>query len=358
MPDSPAHNQALSAQSRTVLLATDSQQSVVAEVTGGKTGSIAYTAYGRQSAQQDIATSLGFNGGLRETRVGWYLLGNGYRAYNPTLMRFHSPDSWSPFRGGGLNAYMYCAGDPVNFSDPTGHVRLFPGIPKAVTRPVRKTFDFFFGGSSVTGSRRLPSADQATKQLGGLQGTEGDGVAGAITGAGALIAGAPYPHRGAPRVSSYNYGLQDPIGYVEGAAAGGLTLATIGGPRRASLGGMGIPSSTPSGRRHSMDGGMFREGNNYFTQHTDRFGNVTRRPREPVRGGGGGGGGGDRAIPNAYTPTPIRPTPAPAPPPRRTFPNGARWLNGAHIDNYRPPTLREFAQQQLDAAWIRRNQGR
>jgi hypothetical protein len=49
------------------------------------------------------------------------LLGNGYRAYNPRLMRFHSPDSWSPFGGGGLNAYMYCVGDPVNRSDPTGH---------------------------------------------------------------------------------------------------------------------------------------------------------------------------------------------------------------------------------------------
>lgn len=36
-------------------------------------------------------------------------------------MRFHSPDSWSPFGGGGLNAYMYCMGDPVNRVDPTGH---------------------------------------------------------------------------------------------------------------------------------------------------------------------------------------------------------------------------------------------
>jgi RHS repeat-associated protein len=126
MPDSPVHIHALSAQARTVLLATDRQQSVIAEVVGGNTGSIAYTAYGRQSAQQNIATSLGFNGELREKRVGWYLLGNGYRAYNPTLMRFHSPDSWSPFRWGGLNAYMYCAGDPINFSDPTGHVRWLP----------------------------------------------------------------------------------------------------------------------------------------------------------------------------------------------------------------------------------------
>ncbi|WP_263597304.1 RHS repeat-associated core domain-containing protein [Pseudomonas fluorescens] len=66
---------------------------------------------------------MGFNGELREARIGWYLLGNGYRAYNPILMRFHSPDSWSPFGRGGLNAYMYCVGDPVNFSDPTGHMR-------------------------------------------------------------------------------------------------------------------------------------------------------------------------------------------------------------------------------------------
>ncbi|RMV11327.1 hypothetical protein ALP17_02676, partial [Pseudomonas savastanoi] len=48
-------------------------------------------------------------------------MGNGYRAYNPVLMRFNSPDSLSPFGKGGMNAYAYCAGDPVNRSDPTGH---------------------------------------------------------------------------------------------------------------------------------------------------------------------------------------------------------------------------------------------
>jgi hypothetical protein len=36
------------------------------------------------------------------------------------LMRFHSPDAASPFRHGGLNAYVYCIGDPVNHSDPSG----------------------------------------------------------------------------------------------------------------------------------------------------------------------------------------------------------------------------------------------
>jgi len=133
MPQLPADNPAPLQQSRTVLLATDNKNSILAEVAGGKPNSIAYSAYGQQSAQQDVETNLGFNGALREAHLGWYLLGNGYRAYNPILMRFHSPDSWSPFGKGGLNAYMYCVGDPVNFSDPTGHMpkNLFSFLKKS-----------------------------------------------------------------------------------------------------------------------------------------------------------------------------------------------------------------------------------
>lgn len=113
-----------SRQSQTILLAADDKHSILAEVSESQTCSIAYSAYGHQSTQQVIATRLGFNGELQEARLGWYFLGKGYRVYNPVLMRFHSPDSWSPFGKGGLNAYMYCVGDPVNYSDPTGHVWL------------------------------------------------------------------------------------------------------------------------------------------------------------------------------------------------------------------------------------------
>ena len=113
-----------SRQARTLLLATDNKRSIIAEITADRTNPIAYPPYGQQSGQQAVTTGLGFNGELREARLGWYLLGNGYRAYNPILMRFHSPDSWSPFGRGGLNAYTYCEGDPVNFSDPTGHIKL------------------------------------------------------------------------------------------------------------------------------------------------------------------------------------------------------------------------------------------
>ncbi|MFU2326748.1 RHS repeat-associated core domain-containing protein [Pseudomonas sp. NFX98] len=84
-----------------MLLAPDRSQSIIGEIVDGHTNPIAYSAYGEQSAQQNVETRLGFNGQLREASFGWYLLGNGYRAYNPRLLRFHSPDSWSPFGGVG-----------------------------------------------------------------------------------------------------------------------------------------------------------------------------------------------------------------------------------------------------------------
>ena len=128
-----------SRQARTILLAADHQRSILAEIAGDQTRVIAYSAYGQQSAQQAITTGLGFNGELREARLGWYLLGNGYRAYNPILMRFHSPDSWSPFGKGGLNAYMYCVGDPVNSSDPTGHIKFINKLLTPFNRPLTRT---------------------------------------------------------------------------------------------------------------------------------------------------------------------------------------------------------------------------
>ena len=136
---------------RTVLLATDRNQSIITEIVDGKHTSIAYATYGEQSAQQPVATALGFNGQMRESSIGVYILGNGYRAYNPTLMRFNSPDSWSPFGQGGLNAYMYCVGDPVNRVDPTGHV---PGFLRPRGRGLGNAFDFFFGGADAAGPKR------------------------------------------------------------------------------------------------------------------------------------------------------------------------------------------------------------
>lgn len=53
-----------------------------------------------------------------------YPLGNGYRTYVPSLMRFIAPDECSPFDEGGINPYAYCAADPINHLDPSGHIAL------------------------------------------------------------------------------------------------------------------------------------------------------------------------------------------------------------------------------------------
>ncbi len=75
----------------------------------------------KMQRQRDPQSRMGFNGELHESGRAWQLLGNGYRAYNPTLMRFTSIDSLSPFAEGGLNAYAYCGNDPVNQRDLNGH---------------------------------------------------------------------------------------------------------------------------------------------------------------------------------------------------------------------------------------------
>jgi RHS repeat-associated protein len=103
------------------LLGCDQQRSVVQSVSGNRVQHSAYTPYGGQPAEGGVHSLLGFNGEQPDPVTGCYLLGNGYRAYNPQLMRFHSPDSMSPFDSGGINPYAYCLGDPVNMSDPTGH---------------------------------------------------------------------------------------------------------------------------------------------------------------------------------------------------------------------------------------------
>lgn len=81
----------------------------------------AYSVYGYCSNRLGL---LNFNGERIDQISGFYILGNGYRAFSASLMRFNSPDNISPFSVGGINAYVYCLGDPVNFQDPEGHSRI------------------------------------------------------------------------------------------------------------------------------------------------------------------------------------------------------------------------------------------
>lgn len=50
-------------------------------------------------------------------------MGKGYCLYNPNLRKFYSIDILSPSNQDGINRYIFVEGDPVNYLDPTGHVK-------------------------------------------------------------------------------------------------------------------------------------------------------------------------------------------------------------------------------------------
>ncbi|MFJ4385159.1 RHS repeat-associated core domain-containing protein [Pseudomonas sp. NPDC089408] len=92
--------------------------------------SVQYDPYGIQPGRS--ASLLAFNGEFQDRLTGSYLLGNGRRSYSPALRRFLSADPQSPFSKGGINAYSYCLGDPVNRQDPSGAFSIFSVLKRAI----------------------------------------------------------------------------------------------------------------------------------------------------------------------------------------------------------------------------------
>lgn len=117
----------------TTLIAGDDKRSTLALLNNSQPQPLAYNPYGHSAELPMLHLMAGFNGERRDPLSGYYLLGNGYRAFNPALMRFNSPDSLSPFGEGGINAYAYCGGDPVNREDPTGHIP-FATLTRAIIK--------------------------------------------------------------------------------------------------------------------------------------------------------------------------------------------------------------------------------
>lgn len=104
---------------------------------------------------------FGFNGERIDRISGAYHLGNGYRAYNPVLMRFNCPDNLSPFGAGGINPYAYCSGDPVNCTDPSGHLS-WQGIFGIVAGAVGLALTIFTAGASIAAAGSVIAALEAS----------------------------------------------------------------------------------------------------------------------------------------------------------------------------------------------------
>lgn len=157
----------------TDLLATGLECTPIHAITAATRQSFVFSVYG-YCQSSSAPPALGYNGVRLESITGHYLLGNGYRAYNPVLMRLNSPDNLSPFGRGGINAYGYCGADPVNRVDPSGHIS-GPGfrLPRFLNGPQRvvsmapqlrakNVAEFQFDGAvSSRESRMYPDAEKS-----------------------------------------------------------------------------------------------------------------------------------------------------------------------------------------------------
>ncbi|GAB1615051.1 RHS repeat-associated core domain-containing protein [Pseudomonas sp. NGC7] len=112
---------------QTMMLASDGMGSVIGE-SGTRSKSVAYSPYGFQRGMESL---IGFAGQMQSLLPIGYFLGNGYRFFDAVTNRFNSPDEFSPFGRGGVNAYVYCGGDPVNRTDPSGHMIYYVGSSRS-----------------------------------------------------------------------------------------------------------------------------------------------------------------------------------------------------------------------------------
>ncbi|WP_238149183.1 RHS repeat-associated core domain-containing protein [Arsenophonus endosymbiont of Aleurodicus floccissimus] len=63
-------------------------------------------------------------------------------------MRFNCPDNLSPFGAGGINPYAYCSGDPINHTDPSGHLS-WQAITGIIAGTIGLGLAVFTAGSSI-----------------------------------------------------------------------------------------------------------------------------------------------------------------------------------------------------------------
>ena len=140
---------------------------VATNAAGAEVERTVYGAFG--APEPGLLQSRGYIGERYDVETGLQFLNARY--YDPALGRFLSPDDWDPLLAGvGTNRYAYAGNDPINGSDPSGHIS--------------PTHDGGFGGDvgpgSLTGNG--PGGDPGGVGVGSGSSTGGGGVGSVSSG--------------------------------------------------------------------------------------------------------------------------------------------------------------------------------
>ncbi|MEV6671359.1 RHS repeat-associated core domain-containing protein [Streptomyces sp. NPDC051162] len=215
----------------TRLLGADGKRTVLVSSAGRQREEYACTPYGYRPGGT-TSSVLGFDGERVDPALGWYHLGNGYRAYNPAMMRFTTPDNLSPFGAGGINPYAYCLGDPINRTDPSGHLswQAWLGIGLGIAGLALAAVT---GGASIAAAGGIMAAVSATETTVLVV-----GALGVVSDVTAIAAGAL--EESSPKASSV-------LGWVSlGTGLAGLTHAGVTAARGLSRAAPALSDATAS----------------------------------------------------------------------------------------------------------------
>lgn len=242
---------------RRMLLATDAAGSVLLEA-DAQVRQASYAPHGHRNGG---LTTAAFNGELRDEVSGCYLLGAGHhRPYSPLLGVFLAPDRASPFGAGGLNTLAWCAGDPINRSDPSGHFWKWIVAAAGIVFGAVAVVASFGAASAAVGALAAGGIAALTKSGAGAIAALTLGVSALGAETGAIVAGATGNHATAEVLGWVGLGL-GLVGAAPAVAKGAGRLLTrftgftrrIDRIRRVGLSGDGaISAGQQMARRPSM----------------------------------------------------------------------------------------------------------